>query len=220
MTRSGMEGVALDRRVSPVLVGCEESQTITKALREAGHEAYSCDLAPTRGNPAWHYQQDICEVIPSRRWGLIILHPDCTAMAVSGNRWYGRGMPMHHKRELAIAWTVGLWELAKQYGDMVALENPVSVIFQHLNAPVCYVQPYEHGHGETKKTGFALHNLEPLKPTNLVDGREQRIWKMPPSPTRKRDRSKTFDGIAQAVVMQWANAELRGDEAGRPKASG
>ena len=198
-------GVRVDRRVSPVLVGCEESQTITKALRAAGHEAYSCDLAPTRGNPAWHYQQDICEVIPTRRWGLIILHPDCTAMAVSGNRWYGRGMPMHHKRERAIAWTVGLWELAKQHGDRVALENPVSVIFQHLNAPVCYVQPYEHGHGETKKTGFALHNLEPLKPTNEVEGREQRIWKMPPSPTRKRDRSQTFAGIAQAVVMQWAN---------------
>lgn len=126
-------------------------------------------------------------------------------MAVSGNRWYGRGMPMHHKREQAISWTVGLWELAKQHGDRVALENPVSVIFQHLNAQVCYVQPYEHGHGETKKTGFALHNLEPLKPTNVVDGREQRVWKMPPSPTRKRDRSKTFDGIAQAVVMQWAN---------------
>ena len=62
-------GVRVDRRVSPVLVGCEESQTITKALRAAGHEAYSCDLAPTRGNPAWHYQQDICEVIPTRRWG-------------------------------------------------------------------------------------------------------------------------------------------------------
>lgn len=210
MTRSGMEGVALDRRVSPILVGCEESQTITKALRAAGHEAYSCDLAPTRGNPAWHYQQDILEVIPTRRWGLIILHPDCTAMAVSGNRWYGRGMPMHNKREQAIAWTVGLWELAKLHGDKVALENPVSVIFQHLSAPVCYVQPYEHGHGETKKTGFALHNLEPLKPTNLVDGREQRIWKMPPSPTRKRDRSQTFDGIAQAVVMQWANVEFSG----------
>ena len=209
-------GVRVDRRVSPVLVGCEESQTITKALRAAGHEAYSCDLAPTRGNPAWHYQQDICEVIPTRRWGLIILHPDCTAMAVSGNRWYGRGMPMHHRREQAIAWTVGLWELAKQHSDKVALENPVSVIFQHLNAPVCYVQPYEHGHGETKKTGFALHNLEPLKPTNEVEGREQRICKMPPSPTRKRDRSKTFDGIAQAVVMQGANAELRG----RPLADG
>lgn len=187
-----------------ILIGCEESQTICKAFRNAGHEAYSCDLQPTRGNPAWHYQQDILEVIPTRKWRLIILHPDCTAMAVSGNRWYGRGMPLHHKREQAITWTTELWELAKQYSDRVALENPVSVIFQYLNAPVCYVQPYEHGHGETKKTGFALHNLKPLKPTNLVKGREHRIWRMPPSPTRKRDRSLTFEGIAKAIVAQWA----------------
>lgn len=137
-----MEGVALDRLVKPVLVGCEESQTICKAFREAGYEAYSCDLAPTRGNPAWHYQQDIMEVIPTRQWGLIILHPDCTAMAVSGNRWYGHGMPMHHKRQQAIEWTVRMWELAKMYGDRVALENPVSVIFrvfvkEGCRAPCC-----------------------------------------------------------------------------------
>lgn len=195
--------VRLDRRVSPVLIGCEESQTICAAFREAGYEAYSCDLQTTRGNPDWHYQADIMSVIPMRRWGLIILHPDCTAMALSGNRWYGRGMPLHHKREQAIAWTVNLWELAKKHADSVALENPVSVIFKRLNAPVFYLQPHDHGHGETKKTGFALHNLEPLKPTNKVAGREQRIWKMPPSATRKRDRSQTFPGVAQAVVQQW-----------------
>jgi len=186
-----------------VLVGCEESQTICKAFRDAGYEAYSCDLQPTRGNPEWHYQADIMDVIPTRQWDLIILHPDCTAMAVSGNRWYGRGMPLHHKREQAIEWTIKLWELAKQHGDRVALENPVSVIFQHLNAPTFYLQPHDHGHGETKKTGFALHNLEPLKPTNKVAGREQRIWKMPPSATRKRDRSQTFPGVAKAIVEQW-----------------
>lgn len=187
-----------------VLVGCEESQTLTAAFRLAGHESYSCDLLPTRGNPAWHYQCDILEVIPSRRWGLIILHPDCTAMAVSGNRWYGPGMPMYGKRVEAIAWTVRLWDVAKQYGDRVALENPVSVIFGFLDAAVFYVQPFQHGHGETKKTGFALHNLPPLKPTKWVTGREQRVWKMPPSPTRKRDRSQTFKGIADAIVTQWA----------------
>lgn len=191
--------------MKPVLIGCEESQTICKAFRDAGYVAYSCDIQPTRGNPAWHYQQDILEVIPARDWGLIILHPDCTAMALSGNRWYGRGMPMQHKRLQAIAWTVELWEMAKQYGDRVALENPASVIFQYLNAPVCYVQPHEHGHGETKRTGFALHNLDPLTPTNKVNGREQRIWKMAPSPTRKRDRSQTFTGIASAIVNQWGS---------------
>ncbi len=191
------------KKVNLVLIGCEESQTICKAFRDAGYEAFSCDLQPTRGNPAWHYRQDIMDVIPTRQWDLIILHPDCTAMAVSGNRWYGSGMPLYDKRQQAIEWTVKLWELAKRYGNKVALENPVSVIFKSLNAPVFYLQPYDHGHGETKKTGFALHNLEPLKPTNKVEGREQRIWKMPPSATRKRDRSETFPGVAQAILQQW-----------------
>jgi hypothetical protein len=192
----------VERTVRPILIGCEESQTICKAFRDAGYEAYSCDLQPTRGNPEWHYQADIMEVIATREWGLIILHPDCTAMAVSGNRWSGRGMPMHHKREQAVEWTLNLWELAKKHSQRVALENPVSVIFSYLEAS--YVQPWEHGHGETKKTGFALHNLEPLKPSNIVEGREQRIWKMSPSATRKRDRSQTFTGVANAIVQQWA----------------
>ena len=186
---------------APVLIGCEESGTLCAAFRAAGHEAYSCDLQATRGNPEWHYQQDIMEVIPSRRWGLIVLHPDCTAMAVSGNRWYGKGMPMHARRLASVEWTLGLWELAKQHSDRVALENPVSVIFSYL--PAHYVHPWEFGHGETKKTGFALHNLPPLMATDIVAGRENRVWKMGPSPTRKRDRSKTYAGIAQAIVEQW-----------------
>jgi len=184
------------------LIGCEESQVVTGAMRDAGHEAYSCDLEPTRGNPDWHYQQDIMDVIPSRQWDLIILHPDCTAMAVSGNRWYGTGMPLNQKRRTAIEWTIALWELAKKHSPRVALENPVSVIFKHLEN-VFYLQPWQHGHGETKKTGFALHGLEPLIPTDIVSGREQRIWRMPPSATRKRDRSITFTGVAAAMVNQW-----------------
>ena len=187
----------------PVLIGCEESQVITKAMRSAGVEAYSCDIRPTRGNHDWHFQQDIMEVLPLQEWDLTILHPDCTAMAVSGNRWYGAGKPYHQKRLEAIAWTLSLWELAKKYSEKVALEKPVSVIFTHL-PNVFYIQPWEHGHGETKKTGFALHNLPPLTPTNIVDGREQRIWRMPPSKNRKRDRSVTFEGVALAIVEQWA----------------
>jgi len=186
----------------PVLVGCEESQVVCKAYRDAGYEAYSCDLQPTRGNPDWHFQADIMEIIPTRRWGLIILHPDCTAMAVSGNRWYGKGMPYHEQRIEAIKWTLWLWDLAKEHSDCVALENPVSVIFNHL-PDVFYVQPWQFGHGETKKTGFAVHNLPKLEPTNIVEGREQRIWKMAPSPTRKRDRSETYRGIAKAMAQQW-----------------
>lgn len=186
-----------------VLIGCEESQVVCKAFRDAGHEAYSCDLQPTRGNPDWHIQDDIMQVIPTRRWDLIILHPDCTAIALSGNKHYGKGKPKHHLRIQAVAWTLKLWNLAVENADSVALENPTSVIFPHL-PNVFYLQPWQHGHGETKKTGFALHNLEPIPPTNIVEGREQRVWKMGPSPTRKRDRSRTFDGVARAMVLHWA----------------
>jgi len=112
-------------------------------------------------------------------------------------------MPRHSERLAQIEWTKQLWELAKKYSDKVALENPVSVIFKEL-PNVHYIQPWQFGHGETKKTGFALHGLKPLKPTNIVDGREQRIWKMPPSANRKRDRSETFAGVAEAIVDQWA----------------
>jgi hypothetical protein len=193
-----------------ILIGCEESQVICRTFREAGYEAYSCDLLPTRGNPEWHMQCDIMEVLPvadegniSSVWDLIILHPECTALSLSGNRWYGLHMKRHHKRLEAIDWTVKLWEEAKKHGNRVALENPTSVIFKYLDAPVQYIQPYDFGHGEQKKTGFALHNLPELKPTNPVEGREQRIWKMGPSPTRKRDRSETYQGIADAIVSQW-----------------
>ena len=186
-----------------VLVGCEESQIMTQAFRARGHEAYSCDIQPTRGEAIYHFQCDIMELLDSEiTWDLIILHPDCTAMAVSGNRWYGKDMPYHQKRLEAVRWTLKLWEKAKTKAQRVALENPVSVIFKHIQ-PVHYVQPHQFGHGETKKTGFALHNLDPLVPTNEVDGREQRIWKMGPSPTRKRDRSETYPGIAQACAEQW-----------------
>lgn len=111
---------------------------------------------------------------------------------------------MHYKRLESIKWTRNLWNLAKQYSDHVALENPVSFIFKFLSN-VHYVQPWQFGHGETKKTGFALHNLPPLKPTNIVEGREQRVWKMAPSEHRKRDRSKTFEGIAKAMAKQWGD---------------
>ena len=186
-----------------VLVGCEESQVVTQAFRAKGHEAYSCDLEPTRGNPDWHYQWDIAGgIIENNKWDLIILHPPCTALAVSGNRWYGKGAPKTNERIQALYWTWNLWENAINHCKQVALENPVSVIFNYI-PNVQYVQPWQFGHGETKKTGFALHGLPPLEPTNIVEGREQKVWKMPPSETRARDRSVTYQGIADAMAEQW-----------------
>jgi hypothetical protein len=189
-----------------VLIGCEESQVVCKAFRLYGYEAYSCDILSTRGNPDWHIKGDIMQIIPTSAWNLIILHPDCTCMACSGNRWYGVNMPRNNERVLAVHWTLNLWELAKKYSPKVALENPKSVIFPFLRKQgtnIQYIHPWQFGHGEQKETGLALHNLQPLKSTNIVDGREQRIWKMAPSPTRKRDRSETFLGIALAMAQQW-----------------
>jgi hypothetical protein len=188
-----------------VLIGCEESGVMTAAFRAAGHCASSCDLLPTRGNPDWHQRGDVfdCISVMARAAGgkldLIILHPDCTKMAVSGNRWHAGTLG----RMRSIVWTVDLWEHAKEHAHSVALENPVSVIFQYLDAPVCYTQPWQHGHGETKKTGWALYNLPPLQPSNIVEGREERIWRMPPGPNRARDRSTTLPGVAAACAAQW-----------------
>ena len=188
-----------------VLIACEESQTVCKAFRAKGHHAFSCDILPcSGGHPEWHLQQDCFEAITSIQWDLIIFHPDCTAMAVSGNRWYGKGMLMNEKRYKAIKWTVEIWDLIKEYSTSAVLENPVSVIFSQkgLEHPQ-YIQPWQFGHGETKKTGLKLYNLKELKPTNIVPGREQRIWKMGPSPDRKRVRSVTYPGIADAFAEQW-----------------
>lgn len=190
--------------LKPILVGCEESQILTTALRRAGFAAFSCDVEETRGNPDWHIKGDVVRVLQLRRWSLVVLHPPCTALALSGNRWYGRGQPRHAERLAALDWTARLWELAKRQADHVAMENPAGVLFPALGAPVCWVQPWQHGHGETKRTGFALHNLPPLVPTDPVPGREQRIWRMGPSSTRARDRSVTYPGIARAIVQQWA----------------
>jgi len=188
-----------------VLIGCEESGKVRDAFIERGHDAISCDLLPTR-SPGPHRQGDIfafMESFPDNHFDLIILHPDCTALTVAGNRWYGRGKAGHGERIKAIESTLEMWALAKRKGKRAALENPVGVIFPHIKNVVQYVQPWQFGHGETKKTGLALYNLPPLTPTYIVEGREQRIWKMPPGENRKRDRSETYSGIADAFADQW-----------------
>jgi len=195
-----------------ILVGCEESQTVTKAFRDKGYEAYSCDLVETRGNPDWHIQGDVMDNLEG--WDLIILHPDCTKIALSGNRWYARGMPRYQERLDAVEWTLNLWMQSRKTCQRVALENPKSVIFprlKELGANIQYVQPYNFGHLETKETGFALHGLPELVATNdvkeemdkLPAKEKHRIHHMSPGPNRKRDRSKTYSGIAEAIADQW-----------------
>lgn len=189
-----------------VLVGCEESQAVCKAFRERGHDAYSCDLEPcSGGHPEWHIQQDVVQTIAAGKWDLIILHPPCTALAVSGNGTYGTGKPKHSERIKAIKWTENLWNLAVSVCDKVVLENPVGVLSKYTKMPKPhYIQPWQFGHPETKKTGLWYHGVEPLKPTEIVEGREQRIWKMPPSKERSKLRSKTYEGIAKAMAASWS----------------
>lgn len=197
-----------------VLVGCEESQAVTQEFRALGHEAWSCDLKPTRGNPDWHLQEDVFKAIQRMGWDLIILHPDCTAMAVSGNRYYAKGTGGYRKRLEAIDWTMKLWSCAKDASPRVVLENPRSVIFPHLRrvgAHVQYIQPYEFGHPETKSTGLALYGVKPLTHTNnvyekmmLLPKKERhKIWYCSPGKNRKRDRSETYKGLAKAMATQW-----------------
>ena len=184
-----------------VLLGCEYSGKVREAFRKMGHDVTSCDLLPSDDNSPNHIQGDVIDVIKSRRWDLIIIHPPCTALAVSGNRWYGRGMPKHQERIDSIEWTMALWEEAKKYAPMVAMENPVGVLPMKASQ---YIQPWQFGHGETKKTGLWLHNLPDLVPTDVVEGREQRIWKLPPSADRWKIRSETYQGIADALAAQYS----------------
>jgi hypothetical protein len=137
-------------------------------------------------------------------WDIIILHPPCDALSVSGNAHYGKGMRLACHRDAAAFWTNRLWRCATTWARVgVCLENPVGVLNREIGKPTQYIQPWQFGHGETKKTGLWLHGLPKLIPTNIVEGREARILAMGPSPTRKRDRSETYLGIASAMAEQW-----------------
>ena len=186
-----------------ILIACEYSGTVRDAFRAKGLEAVSNDILGTTAEGP-HIQGDCTEVIGSREWDMIIMHPPCTALAVSGNRWYGAGMPKNEERAAAIEWTRDLWELAKKQSPKVCMENPVGVL---PIKPTQYIQPWQFGHGETKKTGLWLHGLPELVPTDIVEGRENRIHRLPPSKDRGLIRSKTYQGIADAMAEQWSNTD-------------
>jgi site-specific DNA-cytosine methylase len=183
-----------------VLVACEESQTVTKAFRERGHEAYSCDLQPcSGGHPEWHIQDDVLEVIDDG-WDMIIAFPPCTHLAVSGARWFKEKQADGRQQQ-------GI-DLFMNFTDVltcpkIVIENPIGIMSTHYRKPDQIIQPWQFGHGETKATCLWLKGLPLLKPTEVVKGREQRIWKMAPSPERAKMRSKTYEGIARAMAKQW-----------------
>lgn len=183
-----------------VLVVCEYSGTVRDAFIRHGHEAMSCDLLPT-DVPGPHYQGD-CFDLDWAAYDLVIAHPPCTALCVSGNRHYAGTEARKEAAELVLR----MWE---QPVARLAIENPVGVINSLLpDMPrPHYIQPWMFGHGETKKTGLWTRGLPELVPTNVVDGREQRIWKLPPTKDRWKIRSKTYEGIAEAMAQQWGSYE-------------
>lgn len=180
-----------------VLVACEFSGTVRQAFRALGHDAWSCDLLPAADGSAYHLQGDALQWASGEPWDLMIAHPPCTHLAVSGARWF-----KDKQTEQAEA-----LEFVRRLLDApiprIALENPVSVISSKIRKPDQVIQPWQFGHGETKATCLWLKNLPKLAPTNIVDGRDNRIHRLPPSPDRWKLRSITYTGIAQAMATQW-----------------
>jgi hypothetical protein len=182
-----------------VLVACEFSGTVREAFRSRGHDAWSCDLLPAADGSPFHWQADAIEVAQGEPWDLMIAHPPCTHLAVSGARWF---KDKQQEQAEALAFVVRLMAAPI---PRIAIENPVSVISSQIRKPDQIIQPWQFGHGETKATCLWLKNLPTLTPTNIVEGREPRMHKLPPSADRWKLRSITYRGIAEAMAEQWGH---------------
>ncbi len=181
-----------------VAVICEYSGVVREAFNAKGHRAISFDLLPTE-IPGEHMQGD-ATLLPRDYWNqfdLAICHPPCTHLSVSGARWF---KDKKVEQKLALDFVRWCMELPI---ERIAVENPISVISSHIRKPDQIIQPWQHGHGETKATCLWLKNLPLLTPTNIVEGREARVHKMAPGPDRWKERSRTYIGIAEAMASQW-----------------
>lgn len=189
-----------------VLVACEYSGVVRDAFIRLGHDAYSCDLLPT-DVPGPHFEGDVLPLL-GLGWDLMIAHPPCTYMARSGMRWLKDQPPLKSGKPVGAERRALLAEAQEFFMTLlnapiprVCVENPESFL---IPVPATqYVQPWQFGHPEVKKTGLWLRNLPPLSPTDIVEGREARIHKMPPGPGRWKERSRTYEGIAAAMAQQW-----------------
>ena len=185
-----------------VLVACEYSGRVRDAFRRRGHEAMSCDLLPTEV-PGPHYVGPVEDVLQNG-WDLMVAHPPCTHLAVSGSRHFpekiadGRQQAALDFVRLLMAAPIERW----------CIENPVSVISSAIAPPQQIIQPWQFGHGEVKATCLWLKNLPKLRPSQIVEGREARVHLMPPGPDRWKERSRTFEGVAEAMGHQWGGCEL------------
>ena len=184
-----------------VLVACEYSARVRDAFRSRGHDAWSCDLLECDGDPGWHLQRPVEQVLADG-WDLMIAHPPCTHLAVSGARHF-------HRKQSEQAEALNFVRLLMSAPiDRWCIENPVSIISSAIARPSQIIQPWQFGHGETKATCLWLKNLPLLRPTNCVSGREGRVWLMPPAPDRWKERSRTYQGVADAMAEQWGRASL------------
>lgn len=196
-----------------ILIACEESQEVCKAFRERGHEAYSCDIQYcSGGHPEWHIKGDALKLLNGgsfytcdfkshkiKKWDMIIAFPPCTDLAVSGARWF-RQKQQNGQQEKSIKFFMTFTKLTC---EKVAIENPIGIMSTKYRKPDEIIQPWMFGHGETKATCLWLKNLPILMPTNIVEGREQKCWRLPPSKERSKLRAKTYPGIAKAMAEQW-----------------
>lgn len=180
-----------------VLVACEFSGIVREAFRARGHDAWSCDLLPAEDGSFCHQQADAVRVASDMHWDLMICHPPCTHLAVSGARWF-----KEKQTEQAEALEFARRLLAAPI-NRIALENPISIISSKIRKPDQIIQPWQFGHGEVKATCLWLKNLPKLVPTNIVEGRTPRVHYASPGPDRWKERSRTMTGIAEAMADQW-----------------
>jgi len=178
-----------------VLVACEYSGRVRDAFARLGHDAWSCDLLPSEA-PGQHIQGDVGAIL-GEGWDLMVAHPPCTHLAVSGARWFKEKVE-EQAQALAFVRLLLAAPIAK-----IALENPISIISSRVRKPDQIIQPWMFGHGETKATCLWLKGTPKLQPTQIVSGREARVHNLPPSPDRWKLRSTTYLGIAEAMAAQW-----------------
>ncbi len=200
-----------------VLVGCECSGEVRDAFMAAGWDAWSCDLLPSE-TIGQHIRGDVFDALRSRRWDLAILHPPCTFLSVSGNRWFSddaraapgilTGAARREARDKAVRFVADLWATCNALGIPNATENPVGRLSTLIRPPTQTIQPWQFGEPEKKRTCLWLASLPALVPTRIVPEhlRRESVWKATPGPHRQRERSRTFRGIALAMAAQWGAA--------------
>jgi hypothetical protein len=183
-----------------VLVACEFSGVVREAFRERGFDAWSCDRLPSEDDSFFHVTGDVSDLL-GLRWDLMIAHPPCTDLSVSGARHFAEKIADgRQQRALDFVRLLMAAPIPR-----IAIENPISVISSKIRKPDQIIQPWQFGHGETKATCLWLKGLPKLQPTNIVEGREARVHRMAPSPDRWKERSRTYSGIAFAMAEQWGD---------------